>query len=130
MMGNQIARDRPTVRKPIVGVVGPCGAGKTTLVRSLQSFAIFPRHIAQEHSYVKDMWKRMTNPDVLVFLDASYETSTARRSLNWTMAEYEEQQFRLRDARSNADLLIPTDDLSPQEVLDRVLAFMRESWKV
>jgi len=29
----------------------------------------------QEHSYVKDMWLRLTNPDVLVFLDASY-TST------------------------------------------------------
>jgi len=32
-------------------------------------------HIAQEHSYVPYMWKRITNPDLLIYLNASFEVS-------------------------------------------------------
>jgi len=41
------------------------------------------RHIAQEHSYVKTMWRVITNPDALIFLECSFENSTSRRKLNW-----------------------------------------------
>lgn len=104
-----------------VGVVGPCGAGKTTLVEKLQTFGINCRHIAQEHSYVQSMWKKITNPDLLVYLDVSYPVTIQRRQLNWTEAEYLEQLRRLSHARQHADLLIDTDLLSPEEVLQAVL---------
>jgi deoxyadenosine/deoxycytidine kinase len=112
-------------QKPLlVGVVGPCAAGKTTLIANLRASGVVARHIAQEHSYVADMWRRITNPDVLIFLDVSYEVTLKRRRLNWTRAEYEEEQRRLRHARQHADLVIFTDQLTPEQVRDRVLAFI------
>jgi deoxyadenosine/deoxycytidine kinase len=108
----------------LIGVVGPCAAGKTTLVDGLNRLGIKCRHIAQEHSYVPAMWKKITNPDVLVYLDVSYPLTITRRKLNWTQAEYQEQLHRLRDARAKADLFIQTDRLSPDEVLQAVLKFI------
>lgn len=118
--------DRPPAHL-LIGVVGPCGAGKSTLVAGLEREGFRCRHIAQEHSYVPNMWKRITNPSLLVFLDASYEVCTARRKLNWRKEEYDEQQRRLAHARQHADLLIETDRLSPQEVLEQVKQFIRFS---
>lgn len=111
-------------KSPLIGVVGPCGAGKSTLTAALDSLGYLTRHIAQEHSYVKDMWQRITNPDVLIFLQASFPVTRQRKNkmLNWTEADYQEQQRRLAHAREHADLLIDTDTLSIQEVLERVLA--------
>jgi len=108
----------------LIGVVGPCAAGKTTLVEGLNSLGIKCRHIAQEHSYVPEMWKKFTNPDVLVYLDVSYPLTITRRQLNWTEAEYQEQLHRLRNAHEKADLFIQTDRLSPKEVLQVVLNFI------
>ena len=82
-------------------------------------------HIAQEHSYVPAMWRRLTNPDVLIYLHVSYPLTIQRRMLDWTGAEYEEQLHRLRDARENADLYIDTDDLKPEEVLKQSISFLR-----
>jgi hypothetical protein len=73
------------------------------------------------------MWQRITNPDVLIFLQVSYHTSQERRPMNWSEAEYNEQQRRLAHAHENADLLIETDDLSIQEVCDRALAFIKKT---
>jgi cytidylate kinase len=112
--------------KPLIGVVGPCGSGKSTLTAGLNRLGYRTRHIAQEHSYVKDMWQRLTNPDILVFLDASYPTTCQRRKLNWTEAEWQEQQHRLRNARENADFYLVTDELSIEEVLERVVEFVKE----
>jgi len=113
------------VERPfLIGVVGPCAAGKTTLVDGLNRLGIKCRHIAQEHSYVPAMWKKITNPDVLVYLDVSYPLTISRRHLNWTQAEYQEQLHRLRDAREKADVFIQTDMLSPQEVLQIVLNYI------
>ena len=109
-----------------IGVVGPCGAGKSTLIASLKKHGYDVKHIAQEHSYVAYMWRRITNPDILIFLDVSYELSTRRRRLNWTEAEYAEEHYRLRDARQHADLYIDTNNLTPQQVLQRALAFLDE----
>ncbi len=110
---------------PLVGIVGPCGSGKTTLIENLKTFGIPTRHIAQEHSYVPDMWKRLTNPDFLVFLDCSFPETVRRRKLNWTMHEYQEQLNRLTDARRHANLYIHTDSLTPEEVAKQVIIFLR-----
>ncbi len=106
-------------------MVGPCGAGKSTLIARLEQQGFSCRHIAQEHSYVKDMWKRIAQPDVLIFLQASYPVCTARRRLNWTEEEYQEQQRRLEHARAHADLVVDTDALTPDEVFERVMAFLQ-----
>ena len=112
--------------KAKIGVVGPCGAGKSTLIASLKKHGYNVKHIAQEHSYVPSMWHRITNPDILIFLDVSYEISTRRRKLNWTEGEYAEEHYRLRDARQHADLYVDTNNLNPQDVLQRVLAFLEK----
>jgi deoxyadenosine/deoxycytidine kinase len=108
----------------LIGVVGPCGSGKSTLIAGLNSTGYRGRHIAQEHSYVPYMWKRITNPDLLVYLKASFETCTRRRNLNWTVEDYNEQLRRLSHAGKNADLVIETDHLSPDEVLARLVEYL------
>ena len=67
------------------------------------------------------MWQRLTHPDVLVFLDASFETCTRRRQLNWEPWEYQEQLRRLEHAAQHADLHVDTDRLTPEQVLQAVL---------
>lgn len=107
-----------------MGVVGPCGSGKSTLIAALEARGLACRHIAQEHSYVKDMWKRISHPDVLIFLQASFPVCTRRRRLNWNESEYAEGQRRLAHALAHADLVVNTDALTPEEVMARVLEFL------
>lgn len=110
-------------RRPAGGIaiVGPCAAGKTTLARGLQALGYAARQIAQEHSYVPDMWQRLSRPDLLVFLDASYETCTARKHLNWTRGEYHEQLRRLAHAREHCDLYLDSEGLQVDQVLQQAL---------
>jgi ABC-type cobalamin/Fe3+-siderophores transport system ATPase subunit len=110
----------------LVGVVGPCASGKSTLIANLNSVGVSARHIAQEHSYVQDMWQRITNPSILVFLDVSYPMSITRRNLDWTEKDYLEQRRRLEHARLHANLYIDTDPLTPMEVLRVVIAALRQ----
>ena len=107
-----------------IGIVGPCAAGKTTLTNGLLNNGYNAKQIAQEHSYVQDMWERMTHPDILLYLDVSYSYTIKRRNLNWSLQEYNTQVDRLRHAREHAELIINTDSLSPQEVLDQVMKFL------
>jgi len=111
----------PGTPKPLIGVVGPDAAGKSTLIAGLTRLGYRTRHIAQEHSYVKDMWQRLTNPDLLVFLNVSYASSCRRRKLDWSTTDWQEQQERLSHARENADLYLDTDVLSAEQVLKRVV---------
>jgi adenylate kinase family enzyme len=108
----------------LIGVVGPCGAGKSTLVAGLQAHGFNVRHIAQEHSYVPDMWKRLSNPDILIYLDVSYENTVIRRRLDWTYAEYAEQLRRLRHARQHANLVIDTNPFGIVQVLEAAISFI------
>jgi deoxyadenosine/deoxycytidine kinase len=112
--------------KLLIGVVGPCGSGKSTLIAALEERGYACRHIAQEHSYVKYMWKRISNPDVLIFLQASFPVCTARRRLNWNESDYAEQQRRLAHALEHANLVVDTEPLTPDEVAQRVLNFLEK----
>jgi cytidylate kinase len=107
-----------------IGVVGPCAAGKSTLIAGLKKLGYNPRHIAQEHSYTPEMWKRISSPDLLIFLDVSFEESMKRRKLDWTKANFEEQQRRLVNARDNADIYLHTDSMTVQDVLERVQEYL------
>jgi deoxyadenosine/deoxycytidine kinase len=109
-------------------IVGPCASGKTTLVRGLWARGYSgARVVAQEHSGVLDLWKMRgaQAPDVLIYLDARLETIAARqRRADWTAEYLSEQLSRLSSAWTACDLYLPTDDLSPQDVLDRVVKFL------
>ena len=110
--------------KPLIGVVGPCGSGKSTLIAGLESYGYPCRHIAQEHSYVQAMWQVISQPDLLIYLGASYPVSTARRQLDWQEKDYQEQLRRLSHARQHAHLIIDTDLLTPDQVLQKALIFL------
>jgi ABC-type glutathione transport system ATPase component len=114
-----------TSERPLIGIVGPCGAGKTTLATGLASHGWSARAIAQEHSYVPDMWQRLTRPALLVFLQASHPVGGKRRQMDWTEAEWQEQQRRLSHARQHAHFYLETDSLSIEQVLQSVLDFLQ-----
>jgi cytidylate kinase len=106
---------------PVIGLVGPCTSGKSTIRKILEAEGYPCRHIAQEHSFVKDMWQVVAHPDLLVFLDVSYEETLRRRNQDWTRAEYEEQLRRLAHARQHADLEIMTDGMAPDAIAAHIL---------
>jgi len=108
-------------KKALIGIVGVCASGKTTLKNGLSELGFNCRHIAQEHSYVPDMWKRLTHPDILIYLEASYETTITRKALNWSREEYEQQLYRMRNAIENAHIRIKTDELTPQQLIEKVI---------
>ena len=110
----------------LVGVVGPCGSGKTTLIEGLEAHGYRARHIAQEHSFVPSMWRNITNPNVLIFLEVSYPATKIRKKFNWGVNEYEEQLHRLRHAYKHADLRVETDQRAPEDILVEVLDFLKD----
>lgn len=114
-----------TKRLPLIKVVGPCAVGKSTLTDRLRQLGYNARQIAQEHSDVPDMWRRIDPPDVLIFLDARDDTLLQRRPSQTLAAILPRERRRLAHARAHADLYIRTDDLTPEEVLARVVAFLK-----
>jgi thymidylate kinase len=113
--------------KALIGVVGPCGSGKSTLIAGLEQHGYRCRHIAQEHSYAQAMWQIISKPDLLIYLDASFAVSTARRKLDWQPKDHQEQIRRLTHAREHAHLIIQTDDLTPGQVLQKALDFLKQA---
>ncbi|NIV10445.1 MAG: hypothetical protein GWN62_03855 [Aliifodinibius sp.] len=110
--------------KPVIGLVGPCKSGKTILKQKLTEHGYQVKHIAQEHSYVKDMWRKIANPDILIYLDVSYQGTLDRSSLTWESHDYQEQLIRLSHALDHANLFIKTDDKTPEEILKIVLDYL------
>jgi GTPase SAR1 family protein len=105
-------------------VVGPCASGKTTLADNLRRLGYDAHPCAQEHSYVPDMW-RMTDPDVLLYLDARLETIHRRREVSWGEEQLATENRRLAHAREHCDLSIATDELTIEQVRDRAVDFLR-----
>jgi guanylate kinase len=105
---------------PRVVVVGPDAAGKSTLVERLLALGYNARSCAQDHSYVPDMWRRISRPDFLIFLDARLETIARRRAIDWGQERLDTVQARLAHARAHCDLYLPTDGLTRNEVAGRV----------
>ncbi len=116
--------EKERARLPLIKIVGPCAAGKTTLTNRLRALGYNARQIAQEHSDVPDMWQRLHSPDVLIYLDARDETILKRRPKEGLAAFLPRQRRRLAHARAHADLIVGTDDLTPDEVLARVVTFL------
>ena len=56
-----------------LALVGPCASGKSTLATYLKAAGYIVRQPTQEHSFVPDMWQKMSKPDILIYLDVSYE---------------------------------------------------------
>jgi nicotinamide riboside kinase len=105
-----------------VVVVGPDAAGKTELVQRLRRLGYNAHSCAQDHSYVPDMWRRLARPDFLIYLDARLETIARRRRIDWGQKRLDQLNARLAHARAHADLILPTDDLTPPQVLAHVQA--------
>lgn len=110
----------------LIGIVGPCGSGKSTLAANLERNSYTCRHIAQEHSYVPDMWQVISKPDVLIYLHASFPVSTDRAKLNWQEKDYLEQLHRLSHAREHAHIIIETDHLTAEDVLQKALEYLKD----
>ncbi len=107
--------------KAILGVVGVCGAGKSELVRRLRARGYKIKHIAQEHSFIKDMWQRISKPDILIFLDVTFPETLRRKKFDWSEKDYREQMERVQHAHHHADLVVKTDNFTVEGVSEYVL---------
>lgn len=104
-----------------IALVGPCGSGKSSLAVSLGAAGLTARQIAQEHSYVGDMWQVISDPEILIYLHASFPVCTARKGFSWTEAEYQEQIRRLEHAREHCQIFVDTTDLDKEQTLQAVM---------
>lgn len=119
------AHENPDVNQATVKVVGPCKSGKSSLVSGLTALGYAARCCSQEHSEVPTMWQRMAPADWLIFLDVTLATIRARSPrADWSEELYTQQQQRLAHARLHCDVMINTDDLTPEEVLAKAVEFL------
>lgn len=119
--------DLRPVGPPRVAVIGPCGAGKSTLVNALRDAGVDAHVTAQEHSMIPDLWSRK-HPDLLLYLDVDFETVRARRGGSWLPAIHAAQIERLASARKQADLELSTVVLTADETALRALELIAE-WR-
>ena len=108
-----------------IAVVGPCASGKTSLVRGLRNLGFNAREVAQEHSCVPHLWCRFSRPALLVYLDVSPGVACRRRGMASPPSWWSSAAGRLRHARRQADLCIETDQLTPDQILDLTVSFLK-----
>jgi hypothetical protein len=106
-------------------VVGPCAAGKSTLVAALRALGYDARVSGQEHSAIPNLWQH-SHPDVLIALDVDIAAVRDRRGVEWPEWLHNLQVQRLDVATKAADLTIDTTGLRVQVVVDRVVAFLEK----
>ncbi len=108
-----------------IGIVGPCSSGKSTLTRALRALGYCVKEIMQEHCAAPMMWRRISNPDVLIYLDVSMEIAAQREGLDQPSSWWvEEREFRLAHARANCDVYIDTSALTPEDILTQTLNYL------
>ncbi len=105
---------------PKVVVVGPCASGKTTLVDRLRALGVDAWVSGQEHSAVRNLWRRL-DPDVLIALELDLATLRSRRSPSWPQTIHDVQLERLREAFAGADVVINTAVLTEDEVVSKAV---------
>jgi broad-specificity NMP kinase len=110
----------PASDQPRIVVVGRCASGKTTLANNLRELGVNIRVCGQEHSSIRDLWKKM-NPEILIVLDVDLETLRSRRHPSWPAELYKTQGTRLQGAIDAADAVIDTSISSEQSVVEQVL---------
>jgi hypothetical protein len=72
------------------------------------------------------MWQRITQPDILIYLDVAYDDIMARRPrFNFKPKDLVEQHRRLAHAREHCDLYLDTSRLTTAEVQEKTLAFLK-----
>lgn len=118
------ARTAPAARRAdgAIVVVGPCAAGKSTLVRYLARVGVPARAIAQEHSVVPTLFLRYPGAG-LVYLTADWMVLRRRRPQSGGWAQYAEEMRVLQTARAAAELVVHTDSRTPAAVAALVLAW-------
>ncbi|HBK86882.1 MAG TPA: hypothetical protein DDZ53_12720 [Firmicutes bacterium] len=104
----------------LIGVVGNCASGKTTLVQGLHCRGYRAVNIPQEHSVTPRFWRKL-NVDFLVVLSCKLVTAQARRQIPWGQERLDQQAVKLADAKAHCQLYLPTDDFSIEEVLESVI---------
>jgi hypothetical protein len=111
-----------------IKLVGPCASGKSVVAASLRELGYDAVSAAQDHSYVPNMWQRLNPPDLLIYLDVTLRSARerGRKGMGWNQAYLDEQHWRLRHARAHCDFYLPTGDLTEEQVLAEILAFLRE----
>jgi ATPase subunit of ABC transporter with duplicated ATPase domains len=107
-------------------VVGPCAAGKSTLVTALRQLGYDAHVSGQEHSEIAMLWQH-SQPDVLIALAVDISAVRDRRGEAWPEWLHDIQVRRLAAAARAANLAIDTTELSPQNVVDRVVAYLQRT---
>lgn len=105
----------------LVGVVGNCVAGKTTLVQGLKHNGYRAVNIPQEHSVAPRFWRKL-NVDFLILLSCTLATARQRRRIPWGQERLDAQAIKLEDARSHCQLYLATDNLTIEQVLLTAIA--------
>ncbi len=108
-------------------VVGVCGSGKTLLVEGLKELGYDARSVSQEHSLVPDLFTH-PGPDTVIYLEATDETVATRKQTGWEPKQLEDQRQRLKLAREKADILINTDGMKPEDLLQRAVEELKSAF--
>ncbi|MDQ3513663.1 MAG: hypothetical protein M3462_08375 [Chloroflexota bacterium] len=108
-----------------VVVIGPCAAGKSTLVDSLRGLGYDAVVSGQEHSDIPTLWRR-ARPSVLIALSVDVRETSHRRSRPWPEALHDRQRERLRAAFAEATAVIDTSAMTPMSVLAATTRILRE----
>lgn len=108
---------------PRIVIVGTCASGKTALARELAKMGIAVRVCGQEHSSIRELWRKL-EPDILVALEIDLATLRSRRHELWPERLYGVQRQRLASAIEAADLVIDTRVMAPAEAAAIVQRFL------